>query len=133
MRLLVSVGVVMACGPPPAPVIVRGTPPPIVPRVTTPLACRSAVRNAPPVVGDAQGNPLELVPVESWHTYAAGWAGEELLLVRRVSELGYGDRSQSALERWSPADPTAPRARTLLPGDARIPRSRPTVRTRCSG
>ena len=70
------------------------------------------------MVADTQGNPLELIPVESWFTAATEWAGEDLVLVRKVTELGFGDRHASAFERWSPADPSTPRVRTLVPGNA---------------
>jgi WD40 repeat protein len=122
MRLAWAVIAVAACGSPPvAPVVVA----PIAPLVPAPTVapagpiCTSALRGPLEHVVDAQGDRLELIPVETWQVAGTGWAGEDLILLRRIAELGYGGRVQSAIERWSPSDRKAPRLRTLLASAAR--------------
>jgi WD40 repeat protein len=135
MRVAWTVIAVAACSsaPPAAVVIAPVAPVSTAPPTVTPVApvspvapvgptCTSALRgNAPPTnkVVDSNGDRLELVPVETWHVLDTGWAGEDLILLRRIAQIGYGGHVQSAIERWTPPDHKAPRVRTLLAGDAR--------------
>ncbi|HEY5938419.1 MAG TPA: hypothetical protein VIU61_27400, partial [Kofleriaceae bacterium] len=119
MRLAWVVLAAAACGstPPTGPVAVAPVVPPAViakPTVApTGPTCTSALRGAPPKI-----RTLEPIAVESFHVMATAWLGEDLILLRRIAELGYGGRALSAIERYAPPDRT-PRMRTLLPSEAR--------------